>query len=239
LLGKLKTLLKVCMLGVALLMILFGIYRREYLVQAIPVYMQYLKQRSKWEKVNTGTYAYIYLGMRYKFYGFVSDNKLNKVYIVCNGADLKYMINKENFKRYFTFLGQRKINDFIIDGRFDEIASLLWEKLWDKTPFQYGSKSHDYSVTIIYNEQYGYPMLISYIYSGKAKSVGGDDGSIASLRLMMFPEDTIYTNVLLKKILNKYHLYCRTDIFPKVDMIEEVGGNIVKSKLTQMKGENE
>jgi hypothetical protein len=150
------------------------------------------------------------------------------------------MIKKENFERYFTFLGQRKINDFIIDGRFDKIASLLWEKLWDKTPFQYASKSDEYSVTIIYNKQYGYPMLISYVYNGKAKSVGEDDDwSIASLRLMMLPKDAIYSNVLLKKILNKYHLYCRTDIFPKIEKLENVGGDIVKGIVARVKDENE
>jgi len=239
LIDKLKFILKLGAILLILSIVLFGFYRREYLAQAIPVYVQYLKQKSKWKKVNTGTYAYIYLGEQYKFYGFVFNNKLNKVFRVGNGADLKYMINKENFKRYFTFLGQRKINDFIIHSRFYEIASLLWEKLWDKTPFQYGSKSHDYSVSITYNKKYGYPMLISYVYNGKAKSIGGDDWGIASLRLVMFPKDTIYTNTLLKKILNEYHSYYRSNIFPNIENSEKVGGDIVKGAVVRVKDKNE
>ena len=60
-----------------LVMILFGSYRREYLSQAIPVYMQYLEQRDKWEHVNTGTYAYYSPPLNRYF--FIKNNTLVKI----------------------------------------------------------------------------------------------------------------------------------------------------------------
>lgn len=224
-LNKIKLILKILVFIIVTVVILFGIYRREYLAQAIPVYVQYLEQRSKWEEVNTGTYVYI--DSVSKYYKFIQNNKLVKAFRFGMANQLKYIIGKEDFIQRSLWGISRTDKEIILDARFDDIRTNLWEKLWDKTPFRYSNKSDDYSITIGYNKKYGFPMEIYYFYHGKYKSVHGYDWGVASTRLTMFPKNTKYTDKLLKKLLEKYGKYHRKPI-PDVKGIEKVGGDIIK-----------
>ena len=233
-LNKIKKFFKILIVIIVIIVILFGIYRREYLVQAIPVYIQYLEQRSKWEKVNTGTYVYIELDSKY--YKFIQNNKLVKAFRIGNGKKLQQLIGKEAFIRRLLFgisrMDKELILDARLDARFDAIPTNLWEKLWDKTPFRFLHKSDDYSMTIFYNKKYGYPIMISHAYYNKYKHIHENSWNVINTRLTMFPKNTKYTDKLLKKLLEKYAKYYRK-LLPDVETIEEVGGDITKGKIVQ------
>lgn len=219
--NKIKITLKILVVIIVAMVIVFGIYRRKYLAQAIPVYIQYLEQRSKWEEVNSGTYMYIdFPSQNYKF---IQNNKLVKAYRAWSGWQLKGIISKEEFIRRYHILNE----ELTLDDRFDDIRAILWEKLWDKTPFRSSNKSDDYSITINYNKKYGYPIHISYIYNGKEFNIHGNNWGVSSARLTMFPKNTEYTDKLLKKLIEKYKKYYRKP-FPDLEIIEEVGGSTIK-----------
>jgi len=195
--------------------------------------MQYLEQRSKWEHVKTSNYVYISYHSSYPpaVLCFAFQGSIKRYKIFESNFDLNSIADENQTNKYLkNNEAQRRITKL-----FDEIYALLWEKLWDKTPFQFTSRNHDYSITIIYNKKYSYPMQISYTYNGKYKSIGeGDDWSIMSLRLTMLPEDIVYTDKILKKLLVKYKKYNKK-IYPDIDVVEEVGGNIVESRVIQEK----
>ena len=135
-LGKIKTLLKVLVVSIVMVLILFGIYRREYISQAIPVYMQYLEQKEKWEEISTGTYVYYNPPLRTYF--FIKNNKLVKLMQYglpwkpehVENLENSYLFNKAKERREIRCFFEKK--EYLIEKKFDAVKRLiLIEKLLD------------------------------------------------------------------------------------------------------------
>lgn len=241
--SKLKKILKWLLWLVIVTIILFGIYRREYLSQAIPVYMQYLEQRSKWEKVNTGTYVLRYSDTcLLSAYYFIRSNRV--VYLLRDGNPFngKYLIKSEWIKRYIRggfCSGFRDVNDILIEKRFDEVLSVLWLKLWDKTIFE--QKGLHYPVEIGYDKRYGYPRGIVVKGGGYEGCILIDDGKpylkfynsiqLLSQKENIFSDENI--QFTLDKLREKHDKEKHNIHFKQVNM---VGGEEMKSFLIQETG---
>jgi len=91
---------------------------------------------------------------------------------------------------------------------------MQWDMIWIKL-----FSDSDYSIEIIYNDKYGYPEVAN---------------NILSLRLKILPEDSEYTQEVLKQFLEKYREeYIKPDPYPNGKIIEEVGGDMIKGKVFQ------
>jgi len=243
LLGKIKTLLKVLVVSMVMVLILFGIYRREYLSQAIPVYMQYLEQKSKWDKLNTGTY--VYFSPRISSYYFIKNNNLVKTMRSGNPYKPKFVKNlnqsfiwdKAKESKYLSCYF--KNNEYLIEKRFDAVwRFILIEKLTGsyasltKCNFHFSfsdlfRRNNDDSYEIGYNQKYGYPMIID----NRSAIIPSSSDAQA---LIMLPQGTQYTNKVLKQILDYYeHKNLMLDKYkiPKVPIVDIVGGNLIKSAI--------
>ncbi len=237
LLGKVKTLFKVFIVSIIVLVILFGIYRREYISQAIPVYMQYLEQRAKWENINTGTYTYLLAIMQRGNYLFIENNKLVKMEIHGNGFKLKQLLGEEKLKGRLEHEWWLREKKSLIDARFDTIKSILLEKLWKK--IVYWKNTDQFTYKIGYDFQYGYPrVLIADRENNKDKysiHISYPYTQFVVSDLLMLPKDTKFTDELLKKVLKKYESsYMKrrhSDVVKDVEMLDEVGGDIIKSAI--------
>ena len=136
-LDKIKTLLKVFVASMVMILILFGIYRREYISQAIPVYMQHLEQRAKWEEINTGTYIYFNLPLRTYF--FIKNNTLVKLMSYGNPREPKhvedleysYLFNRVKRDTELRCFFEKK--EYLIEKKFNAVRQLiLLDKMLDK-----------------------------------------------------------------------------------------------------------
>jgi hypothetical protein len=224
--GRVKQLFIIVSTVVLVAVISFGIYRKDYLIQAIPVYMQYLECRSLWEEKSTG--SYVYLNMWDKHYYFIKNNKLVKMFKYGNGYEVEYIDDISNTKESFIWMSNRFIEDqkYLFEANFDEIRAILWEKLWDYTPFQFRTFSHNYSIDIIYHNDYGFPMKISYI----DKDNPNEGWSKFFLHFHNFSGEAIYAFDLLQKYLDEYRSKYH-NLFPEGKMINKVGGDIIKSMI--------
>ncbi len=237
LLGKVKTLFKVFIVSIIVLVILFGIYRREYISQAIPVYMQYLEQRAKWENINTGTYTYLLAIMQRGNYLFIENNKLVSVGTYGNSSDIKFLRKGKMLKGYLEHNWWLREKKYLIDVRFDTIKYILWEKLLRRAIFWRSSDRYIYKIG--YDFQYGYPRVL-IIETDKNKDNYGIGTSypyaeFAVSELLMLPKGQKFTNQVLEDILKKYEAsYMKrrhSDVVEDIKMIDEVGGDIIKSAI--------
>ena len=226
-----KNIFKILAIGALIVAILFGIYRRAYLAQAIPVYLQYLEQRKKWEKTSTGTFSYIYhdnlLGSKILF---VHDNTPVKITPFRDAYTLDRVFSTEGLLDIASRHPIYSLDYFLIESRFDDIRTSLFKKLWDNTPFQDRQESHMYSIKILYDSVYGYPMIVDKIYNGKNIILGQSITPILSVRLKMLPKQMRYSDELLKKLLQEYQTY-DNKIFPDGNVRSERGGNIVSGAI--------
>ena len=225
-------------------MILFGIYRREYLSQATPVYMQYLEQRDKWEHVNTGTYAY-YSPLLNTYY-FIKDNTVNKIMLHGNPYEPKFVKKFEDSYFYKIAKESKRVGcyfknkEYLIEKRFDAISRLiLIEELtggyasYTKCNFHFALKGSnrriDASYRIGYNAQYSYPIEV---YNSKSKYL--PSAPISVQHLIMLPKGTEYTEKVLKRVLDhflKQERLRNKHTISKVEVIDIVGGNLIKSGI--------
>lgn len=219
-----------------MVLILFGIYRREYISQAIPVYMQYLEQREKWESLNTRTYVYL-LSMQRGYYLFVKNNKLVKMGIYGNGFKLEYLLGGEYIKEFLSHNWSLQEKKYLIDARFDTIKYILWEKLWKDVV--YGKDANRFTYRIGYDFQYAYPrVLIADRENNKDKyalHITYPYAKFVVSELVMLPKGQKFTNQVLEDILKKYEAsYFKrrhSDIVEDVKMIDEAGGDMIKSAI--------
>lgn len=244
-LDKIKVLFKVFVASIVILVILFAIYRREYLSQAIPVYMEYLEQKHKWDKMNTGTYVYFSPTM--STYYFIKNNNLSKLmrygnpYEPKSAKDLNqsFIWNRAKEDKHMSCYFKNK--EYLIEKRFDAIWRLiLIERLTDKyasmTKFNFHfsfsdlfRKNNDDSYEIGYNKKYAYPMMV---YSKSTIYLPQKPSHIQNL--IMLPQRTQYTNKVLKQILDYYgHKYSMLDnhYVSKMHIVSTVGGNLIKSAI--------
>lgn len=233
-LGKIKFLFKVFIASIVIVLILFGIYRREYISQAIPVYMQYLEQKEKWEEISTGTYVYYNPPLRTYF--FIKNNTLVKLMQYglpwepehVENLENSYLFNKAKERREIRCFFEKK--EYLIEKKFDAVKRLiLIEKLLDKYApltecyfslslleimnymgkiFMQENRYDKYAYEIAYNNHNGHPILV-----GKKRMDHKDNivlGVPSPFRilyikdLLMFPEETEYTYKVLKKVLDYY-----------------------------------
>ena len=231
---------------VVAIIILFGIYRREYLSQAIPVYMQYLEQRSKWERVNTGTYAY-YSPTLYTYY-FIKDNKLAKIMRYGYPYDVKFV---RDFNQSIYYKRKKESKDiecffnnkeYLIDKRFDAVRRLVLVEgmvgdYASLTRCRFNFDFHDfvrtiddkYSYIIGYNARYGYPMEILDI---KSKYLSYAPHFVQDF--VMLPAKTDFTPKVLKEILKYFQKQYRMRHNNKMTTIKAInikGGNLIKSAI--------
>jgi hypothetical protein len=258
LLDKIKTLFKVFILGILMVLILFGIYRREYISQAIPVYMQHLEQKEKWEEINTGTYVY-YNPPLYTYF-FIKNNKLVKLMRYglpwdpehVKNLENSYLFNKAKERSEIRCFFEKK--EYLIEKKFDSVERLiLIEKLLDTYAsltacsfslslfkiMHFMAKNfikengyNEVAYKIAYNSHYGYPMSVAdnEIVLGVMPPVN----VLYIEDLLMFPEETEYTDKVLKKVLDYYgsrdrcksNQNCLT-----VPVLNIVGGNLIKSAI--------
>ncbi len=228
-LDKLIKLLKIIIVSVIISVMLFGIYNKEYLTQAIPIYLQYLEQKQKWQEVNTKMYVYVSYRTLYPpaVLLFVSQGNITRYKIYETDFKLSSIASEHQTDKYL----ERTQTSINIDNLFIEINHLILQKLWDTIPFRSRSKSNDYRIEIIYNKEYGYPMMISTIYNEKSKSLYDNLWAIGSTQLKLLPKNTKYTNSRLKELLDLYSN--KSNIYPKGKVIEEVGGDMIKGKIFQ------
>jgi len=246
LLDKIKTLFKIFIVSILILVILFGIYRREYLSQAIPVYIQYLEQRAKWENINTGTYTY-YSPTMYTYY-FIKDNRLEKVMRHGNPYDPQFV---KNFKDSHLYKIRKKHKDlhcylenkeYLVGKRFDAVRRLILIAGFvgkyasiRKYDFDFNfadlltENNNKYSYGVGYNKKYGYPMFVTnmltrYISQGESRLQ----------YLIMLPKGIQYTNKVLKKILDYYgykEIMLDNHKMNRIPIVDTVGGNLIKSGI--------
>ena len=232
--------MKIVIALVLLAVILFGIYRREYLSQAIPVYMQYSQMKQKWETKNSGTYAVFYgdTCLRSSYY-FIEDNRLKYLFRNVTPPESKYLIKGDKILDYISHgafcTGFKNSKKILIEARFDEIFLILWAKLWDKTPLE--DKRLQYPIEIGYDSIYGYP-------TGVLIHGGGYDGCIkmgkgkpyfkfTNFELKMFEKYTEFSEKIIDKILTNSHYisYVYKKNNDKFENNDIVGGNIIKSSV--------
>ena len=243
-LGKLKVLLKIVAAFIVLAVILFGIYRREYLSQAIPVYMQYLEQRDKWEHLNTGTYAY-YSPLLNTYY-FIKNNTIDRIMLYGNPYEPRFVKKFEDSHFYKIAKESKRVGcyfknkEYLIEKRFDAISRLiLIEELtggyasYTKCNFRFTIKYFyrriDSSYRIGYNALYGYPIEL---YNSKSKYLPSEP--IFVRHLVMLPEGTEYTKKVLNRVLSyfiKQERLKNNHTPPKFKLIDIVGGNLIKSAI--------
>ncbi|MCF6245334.1 MAG: hypothetical protein L3J43_09890 [Sulfurovum sp.] len=256
--GKIKTLFKVFVVSIVMVLILFGIYRREYISQAIPVYMQYLEQKEKWEEINTGTYVYFDLAQRK--YLFIKNNKLVKLmqyglpWEPKHVKDLEhsYLYSRANKDRELPCFLEKK--EYLIEKKFNAVKRLiLLEKLLDTYAsltacssslslfeimhfmtkiFMNENRYDKYAYEIAYNNYYGYPISVS-----NNKIILGMKSPFRILYiedLLIFPEETEYTDKVLKKVLDYYgsrDRYKSNHNSLPVPVLNIVGDNLIKSGI--------
>ncbi len=236
-LGKIKTLFKVFIASIVVIVILFGIYRREYLSQAIPVYMQYLEQRAKWEKMNTGTYAYLLVIRQRGHYLFIENNKPLKMGAHDGSYDLKYLYDEKKTKSFLKHNYLYKGKKYLIDARFDIVKHMIWEKLW--IDVLSGKNADRFTYKIGYDFEYAYPrILIADRENNKDKytlHITYPYTKFVVFELLMLPKGQKFTNQILEDILKKYKAsYIKrhhSDIVEDVKMIDAVGGDMIKSAI--------
>ena len=213
-------------------MILFGIYRREYLSQAIPVYMQYLEQRDKWEHVNTGTYAYYSPPLNRYF--FIKNNTLVKIMRYGNPLKTQYIKNLKN-SYFFKIMGRDNEarcffdkKEYLIDKKFDAVKRLiLFDKMFDgfaslrecfsSTPLDsihylirmLTEEDYDkYKYKIAYNNRYGHPLTVfDERINHKDKIVLGVKSPYYGWYIedfIMLPKGTEYTEKVLRHVLDYF-----------------------------------
>ena len=239
-LGKLKVLLKIVAAFIVLAVILFGIYRREYLSQAIPVYMQYLQMKHKWKTNNSGTYAFIYGDRCLPLsYYFIEDNRLKYIFRNGNLPESKYLIKGDKILDYISHgafcTGFRNPKKILMEARFDEILLILWSKLWDKTSFE--NKNLQYPIEIGYDSVYGYPKGILIGGGGYEGCIRTGEGKpyfkFINFGLIMYKKHTVFSEKDIDKTLSnlQYISYAyknNNDTFKKKNI---VGGNIIKGYI--------
>jgi len=238
--NKVKNILKITTIIFVTTIILFGVYRREYIVQAVPVYLQYLEQKIKWQK-NSGMYLYFFSDRCADDYiFFVDHNQLSKALPI--GA--AYLVENLKSQQKITYYAENRCypedrykNYFLIDKRFDEILGVLLEKLWDI--------DDNYIYKIGYDKQYGYP--IGIMVDKKKKVIRGVIGGIGYpsfdffiYDFKMLPKDTIYSNEVLTKLLQwakERDLHRRqkptqeNNNSKNESIVEEVGGDLIKGMV--------
>jgi hypothetical protein len=213
-----------------MIVILLGVYRREYISQVIPVYMQYQEQKSKWDKLNTGTYVYFSPTM-FTYY-FIKNNNLIKLMRRGNPYEPKfvkdlnqsYIWNRAKESKYMSCYF--KNNEYLIEKLTGNYASLTKCDFHFSFSDLFHRNNYD-SYEIGYNQKYGYPMMVDnkskFFFSSKPSNIKD---------LIILPQGTQYTNKVLKQILDYYgHKYSMLDKYkiPKIPVISIVGGNLIKS----------
>jgi hypothetical protein len=199
--------------------------------------MQYLEQKSKWERENTGNYVYLQFHNGGVYY-FIKENDFVYSLRFGNAYSLESLKSKNDWNDFgYIRFGLEK--DYLIESRFEEIQSILWEKLWDGTPLQRYNKSEQYSIEIVYNQKYGYPMMISHILHDKqGKPIPSSSASCmldtswhtSSIRLKMLPKDLQYDKEILQNILNEIKKYYKK-AYPDVELVEKVGGGSIEGRV--------
>ncbi len=225
---------------VLLTVIIFGIYRREYLSQAIPVYIQYLQMKHKWKTHNSGTYAVIYGDRCLPLsYYFIEDNRLKYIFRIGNFPVSKYLIKGDKILDYISYgafcTGFRNPKKILMEARFDEILLILWSKLWDKTPLE--NKNLQYPIEIGYDSIYGYPKGIwigrgSYegcIRTGEGKPYF----KFINFGLIMYKKHTVFSEKDIDKTLSnlQYISYPGKNNNDKFEKKDIVGSDIIKSYI--------
>ena len=215
-----------------LAVILFGIYRREYLSQAIPVYMQYLEQRDKWEHKNTGNYVYLHVGSVIKAQYFViKDNKLYRYFYYGNPRELKWLAKPTKFSQPSLFM-KRKL--YLIDRKFDIIKDIFIKKLFDRFPWK-SNQIDRYSYAILYDKENGYPKeLFVNRENNKDKIVLGFIDSYTEFLandLIMLPKNFKFTQKEMTKIMKKYKHHKKDVFYKDSNIVEKKGGDLIKSAI--------
>jgi hypothetical protein len=202
--------------------------------------MQYLKQRSKWERDNTGTYAFFYGNTCLKSaYYFVENNTLKYIFRTRLPVKLKYLMQGKEALEYISHgsfcTGFKESQKILVEKRFDEILWILWYKLWDNTPFS--KVDLQYPIEIGYDYKYGYPKGIIIHGGGRIGCIRMGKGepyfkfTISELKL--FDSNHLISSEAITKILKKSENipYYHNKHNHKFEQVDIVGGNIIQSKL--------
>lgn|GEM_PF-1881456 len=238
-----KKLLKTITVIAITTIILFGVYRREYINQAIPVYLQYLKQKIKWQINSTGNYVYFFYDWHISENVFFVDyDKAIKVFRIGQDYRVKFIGGEDRVSEYekiiFDGLSKKKDNYFLIDKRFDEISTILWKKLWDFNDY------NRYRYEIGYDDKYGYPIVILVDRENNKHlfSLGEHFPSFNFFiyDLKMLPKNTMYSEKVLTKLLQwveERDLHRRqkptqeNNSSKDESIVKEVGGDLIKGMV--------
>jgi len=230
-----KKTIKVLIIIILFIVILFGIYRREYLVQAIPVYIQYLEQRYKWENSNTKTYAfYYYNGCNPNGYFFIKDNRIESILRLGAPYDIKRLLDKKVIKKYMNnnlYCGMSNENNPLIEKRFDEIKNIIWNKLFDDILLRKNNTRITYKIG--YNNRYGYPTEVVVYLERDIKNNGKIDSfsNFFTFELIMLEKDAQYTKEvyirLLKEFEKNYLKRKKEPVTGDIPILEQVGGDMI------------
>jgi len=237
-----KKLLKTIILIVIAIIIFFGIYRREYIVQAVPVYLQYLEQKIKWHRNSTDNYVYFFHDKCFLDHVlFINQDKLSYTFRNGNPHSLEFIADKERMTQYiqnrFCYSDQKR-DYFLIDKLFDKIPTILWNKLWDFNDYS------RYRYEIGYDEQYGYPIgiLVDRENNKHIVSIGTHFPSFHFFiyDLKILPKDTVYSDKVLTKLLawieernllRNQEPIQESNSSKDASIVEEVGGNLIKGMI--------
>ena len=240
-LSKFKILFKVAIATIIIFILLFGFYRREYISQAIPVYIQYLKMKQKWKAKNSGNYVVFY-GDRclQPSYYFIKDNRL--VYILSGGypPQYKYLIKGDKILKYISqgafCRGYKNSKKLLIEERFNDIVTILWDKLWDKTPFE--KKGLQYPIEIGYDIEYGYPRGILIKGGGYNGCIKIEEGKpyfkFLNEVLQIFKKNNTLSEKNIKTVLKSPIFSTDKKDNYRYEKKDTVGGNIIKSYLIEL-----
>jgi len=163
-------------------------------------------QQKKWNKLNTGTYTYLYNN---SILLFVKNNKVKKSLVFHSHKDInrfaikliqdrnqtkKYLMKK---LRFYNLLSG--IDDYLIDKRFITVLDDNWYT---------ECYCNRYELQIEYNSKYGYITSLVEIKPKKCiyerRSIHDFPSQRYSYGLLMLSKEIEYTDIVLNKILNKY-----------------------------------
>jgi len=195
--------------------------------------MQYWKQRVKWEKGNTGTYAYFDIPLRRYF--FIKNNKLVKVMRYGNPWKTQYVKNVMNSYFFKIMSRDNEVRcffdkkEYLIEKKFDAVKRLiLFDKMFDRFASLrecfssllfldsmiyikriFTEEEYDkYRYKIAYSNRYGYPITVF------DERLNHKDRIALGVRspfygwyikdILMLPKGTEYTEKVLERVLEYF-----------------------------------
>lgn len=197
--------------------------------------MQYLEQRSKWERVNTGNYVYLSADKEMLLkYIIINNNKLYRYILEGNPKEVKYLLDPSKKTPSTTFQMYMRKKQYRIGTKFDMIKKVLIKKLFDKWPWN-DNNYNRYTYTIAYDSEYGYPKMLGIDKKNNENTiilgVSYPYSEFIVDKLIVLPKNTKFTEQNMEDMIMRYKPLKNDVFFQDLKVINKKGGNLIKSGI--------